>query len=711
MSQDGDQSVTSVPRSTVLVDIDYDQVSDYINLQGLWATATTLPPDYYFGDLIEAVIEAAHPPEPRPAFPPGPHYLPLKIAILGPSFSGKHSLAKALQERYGIRPIELKPIITDAIKAVEKRMEPEDPKKRKQQEEQEPEVFMQVAEQLYAVKEDIPDTIKAEILRARLRGVFGDETKTLEELEPPSKGPKKKAEDTPKKNSHGIAILGYPTTLSEAKELERVLSGFIHPSDLPEPLSSVKLKEAALLITPSEKQPPQPELERSFFDIVFWLDGNLDNIILRSTQRRVDASGNVWNLTFNPPPDNLLAKVKVIDDPEHTPEKLTAKYREFEETQAEVYSWLQLFGYQSCQEKLLELVETDVGLKESVQKAVNKIEKVLKLKDENPGLSSTSARSRFSSTRLFASQTIELPQNIAISLNSTFEKMKNRYLSGVNSALKALPEVNMKASYLADAIKSDYKEFLSRSDTKQEQLTPFLQALNSLIASKPYIPSAEKQEIFEQIEEVSDQLWEIIAGRKDEAVLERQRVIDSTPYVGLYAEAMEVGRELMQAEALWMYTAVNVEKEFNASVLGKTPCEKLNLPVLSLNLKKRPESEYGSCTGAKSILSTLKTQLLETAPQEDDIQCFSSEMTRFEGRLNIILEKVCGVIDEIGKNEHETCEVLDDWIVDAVKWENDCVNEIVRARQLSKAKDAVNSHTAIKAFQLPNGSEVQTHLR
>ena len=677
MSEDRERTNSSAFRSGGSGEVDYDLVADYVALQGVWSSPSALPPDYYFGDLVEAIIESAHPPLPRPAFPPGPHYLPLKIAVLGPSFSGKHALAKALQDRYGIRPIELKNVIAEAVKAVEKRMEPEDPKKRKQQEEPEPEVFMQAAEQLYAVRDNISPALKAEVLRGRLRGVFGDEAKTLEELEPPTKGAKKKVEDSPKRNTHGSVLVGYPNTAAEAKELERVLSGFVHPSDLPEPEAHVKLRDAALLITPSEKPPPPVELERSFFDMIFWLDGDLDNIILRSTQRRTDPSGNVWNLTFNPPPDNLLPKLKLIDDPEHTPDKLTAKYREFEEVQPALYEWLGLFGFHSCQERLLELIETDVGAKEVFQKAVGKVERVLKLKEERQELNSIAERPRFSATRLFRSQTVELSQATALPLNAAFEKMKSRYLSAVSAALKVLPEVKIKAGYLADAIKADFREFLARPDTKQEQLTPFLQALDSLIASKPYIPSSEKTEIFDQIEEVSDQLWEVIVLRKDEAVLERQRVIDSTPYVGLYAEAMEVAKELLQAEALWFYSALNLEKDFNLQVLRRGSGDKFNLPVLSLNLKKRQEAEYGSAAGAKGILATLQRQLMETLPQETGLECLAGQKERLQGRVEIVLARVFGVIDEIGSNESETCESLDDWIVDSVKWENDSVNETV----------------------------------
>lgn len=668
----------SALRSTANLEIDYDLVGDYISLQGFWSSSVSLPPDYYFGDLIEVIIEGAHPPLPRPAFPPGPHYLPIKIAVLGPSFSGKHTLAKALQDRYGIRPIELKTVVAEAVKAVEKRMEPEDPKKRKQQEEPEPEVFMQAAEQLYATRDNIPPAIKAEVLRGRLRAVFGDETKTMEELEPPTKGAKKKAEDTPKRNTHGSVLVGYPNTVEEAKELERVLSGFVHPMDLPEPEAQVKLREAALVITPSEKPPPPSELEKSFFDVIFCLDGALDNIILRSTQRRTDPQGNVWNLTFNPPPDNLLPKLKLIDDPEHTPDKLTAKYREFEEMQPALYEWLGLFGFHSCQEHLLELVETDIGAKEVFQKAVTKIERVLKLKEERPELNSTAEHSRFSVSRMFQSQPVEISQATALPLYSAFEKMRNRYLGAVSAALKVLPEVKIKAGYLADAIKTDFREFLARPDAKQEQLTPFLQALNSLIVSKPYIPSNEKQEIFDQVEEMSDQLWGIIVSRKDESVLERQRVIDSTPYVGLYAEAMEVAKDLLQAEALWFYSALNIEKDFNSLVLRRAAGDKFNLPVLSLNLKKRQETEYGSAAGAKTILTTLQRQIMDTLPQETGLECLAGQLVRLQGRVEVVMEKVFGVIDEIGSDESQTCELLDDWIVDSVKWENDCVNEIVR---------------------------------
>ena len=210
---------------------------------------------------------------------------------------------------------------------------------------------------------------------------------------------------------------------------------------------------------------------------------------------------------------------------------------------------------------------------------------------------------------------------------------------------------------------------------------------------------------------MSDQLWEIIYARKDEDVMERQRIIENTPYVGLYAEAMEVAKELLQAEALWFYSALNLEKDFNSLILKRSSGEKFNLPVLSLNLKKRAESEYGTVAGAKGILQTLQTQLLETVPQDSELRSYAAELQLFSARVHAVTDKAFSIIDDIGTDEASTCDLLDDWIVDAVKWENNCVNEIVSDTQLAKASEAVNAHARIAAFQLPSGADVHSALR
>lgn len=269
---------------------------------------------FYLGDVIEACIHIAYPDYIRPSFPPGPHYFPLKLCFVGPLFSGKHTQAKSLETKYGIKCLEIEKIIEDRNSVLERKAELEAGKKSKKPEE-ESELFV---EECIKSTGNSPDEL-ARLLRAKLRGLFGDEPKVEEEIKKPVKKEEVKCQ--------GWAIIGYPRNKDEAKSFEQIFSGYIHPSELEESIGSIKKKDAMDMAKPSLTDSRPYLLEKSGFDLIFWQDAPLSNLVRRAVDRRVDNSGNVYNLTFSPPPDNLIPKLKIIEHPNEA--EITEKFQEF----------------------------------------------------------------------------------------------------------------------------------------------------------------------------------------------------------------------------------------------------------------------------------------------------------------------------------------------------------------------------------------------
>lgn len=206
------------------------------------------------GDVVAGLIDIAFPVQQRVPFPVGPHFYPLKVCLVGPPFSGKTTVEKSLESKFGLKFFDVKKVNEDRLKLLELKTELEEGKKHKKQGEEESEMF---TEECLGWTEDLGMT---RLLRAKLRGLLGDQPKQEEEGKKTGK-----KEDV---KCQGWGVVAYPNTVLEAKELEWELAGFVPEEDLPESQASVKQKEAALVAPPSTSEAKPKPLELSVFDLV-----------------------------------------------------------------------------------------------------------------------------------------------------------------------------------------------------------------------------------------------------------------------------------------------------------------------------------------------------------------------------------------------------------------------------------------------------------
>ena len=66
-------------------------------------------------EIISGLIDKLYPMSPPKIKENLPQHLPLKISLLGPAFSGKRTIAKALKEKYGVEVLIPDQIIKEAI--------------------------------------------------------------------------------------------------------------------------------------------------------------------------------------------------------------------------------------------------------------------------------------------------------------------------------------------------------------------------------------------------------------------------------------------------------------------------------------------------------------------------------------------------------------------------------------------------------------------
>jgi adenylate kinase family enzyme len=75
--------------------------------------------NYYVGDAVEQIININYEARGRQLRPRNPHYLNLKLCLVGYAFSGKKYQAAELQKKYGLEVLQLTDLVEEAVKFYE----------------------------------------------------------------------------------------------------------------------------------------------------------------------------------------------------------------------------------------------------------------------------------------------------------------------------------------------------------------------------------------------------------------------------------------------------------------------------------------------------------------------------------------------------------------------------------------------------------------
>ena len=646
-------------------------IKQYLDIESPWK-GPSKPKLDYLGDIVDAVIHLAFPPEPREEFPPGPHYLPLKVCVVGPPFSGKHTLAKHLEAKCTAKSFELETILEDRVKVLGLR--PEDSKKKKQQEE-ESQVFSEEC------KNNEAETAqeKARLIRAKLRGVLGDEPKVEEEV-------KKSSKKEPK--PQGWCLVGYPKSLEEAKSLELELSGFVHPSEKPEPIASFKKKEAEQIAEPSFKLDRPLPLEKSAFDIIFCLEASVETLVRRAVDRRVDNSGNVYNLTYNPPPDNLLPKLKPIEHPNE--DEVREMFQEWCSISEGLLGWFGNFGVGEW--KSLEVIPemTIEELKERVDQKVEEWQNISKTEEEEEGEEPQEKEAPEEPQVIgFRDTSISMTETLAKSLYKVWSDLRRKYLEGLSKNLEGVDTMKALIEESIEQFLKSYQNFLCRPDDKQDLVDPLVEKLEYLVEKRALITKSSRKRIFEEIDELSDQLWDIIELRKEESLKHLENLKEKKENLEVLEQIIKLTRDMLQTELDFLFGCAELIKEFQNQVMQE-----------SLEIVKAPQLEVGEsveevCKAAEEAAEYLPKQV-----------CFGSLKSYFLVRQEQTRNWAKGVFEAVDARRKSMFPVMDDWIVDSVEAENKIVNDLV-----DSWKDSIKESKALEKTKLENNSRILESLR
>ena len=612
-------------------------VSAYLECRETWSYKPCVN-NYILGDIIETILPVAYPADPEPALPSGPHYIPVKTLFIGPSFAGKKTQLKKMQETFGLKVFEVPKIMEEAKKVLDRKAEAEDPKKNKKVVEDEPEVFVRTA--LETQGQDEPG--RSRLVGARLRGVFGDVAKVEEEV-------KKSKKDEVK--CMGFCLMNYPVTLQEAVDLEGHLSNFVHPSELPEPLAVIKKREALALAKPSVKPIAPKKMFRSFWDLVVVFDVDVQECVTRAVDRRVDAAGNIYNLTYYPPPDNILHKCKVIEHPNAS--EVQEQYLSYAENKDSLINWFLQFGVEYSTSLLLVKGNSNIeNTSESIKQRINQI--IQRKRGESPGYKDEEILVvRFEQAREIADD---------------WEKLRSEYLDGLGYYLSYF-EVHLgEFQDYRSNVKREFFEFLIRKDEKIEIFLNTMQSVNSCISGKGVFTSGEILGLESEIDEMMDCLWDVTVRRKDMALEKRKEVMASLVLTEQKAGLMHLVCNLIQTEINKYYKVVNLVEKYNFFLGGKDFQMKL-ISYISIDWANWSLKDIGVplltnlCSKAKSYSINIPEHSLETRI--------------FETRLENILLFGKARLEKYEKCLEDLYDNLDIWIKTMIKLENDVINKSV----------------------------------
>lgn len=648
-------------------EISPEAVNEYLECEGIWSYSKCVN-NFLLGDILETIITIAYPKDPDPPLPEGPNYLPLKVILIGPGFSGKKTQTKKLQDNYGLKVVEMGKILEDAKKVAQRKAEMEDPKTKKKIVEEEPEIFVQACSE--TMGEDVAGRNK--LFRARLRGMFGDVPKIEEEA--------KKILKKDEVKCQGFLVINYPTTIEEAIDLERQMSCFIHPSELPEPLSSIKAKEAMIIAKPSVKPLAAQRMFRSAWDLVIILDVDQSICVTRAVDRRIDPAGNIYNMTYNPPPDNILHKCKVVDKP--TAAEVQEMYAEFSPHRETLLNWFSQFGNEFTTNLIhIRGTQNADAVFEIIKQKISGV-----LRDKS--LNVTPNASNRDITVIKFEQAEELCR--------IWENIKSSYLDDAGKYI-AFAEMhwNMFNGYL-DQRKSEFLSFLQMPDEKASLFSEFKDYVHEVINSKSIFTSTEIATFNLQAEDLMDSIWDVIAHRKDQAIKKRQKIIDSSILPQQIAGICHIAMCLLQTELNKYYSIMNfVEKYYyylDCRQLVQHPT-----PQLKINWEDWPDKSIGESLLKHLIISAkgFTLNLTEHAPET------YIYLSRIENINKFALE----AMKKYRKRSEELFIVLDEWICKAVELENKAM-----VSKVNDLKKVLSTRVTNETMEFPSNIDILLDL-
>ena len=371
-------------------------------------------------------------------------YIPLKLSMIGHSFSGKKVQSKILSENFPFKIYYLDNLIKNSMELLErlekplelatitnsisstKRNQIEQIQKERQEEEQKCSEIKKIATQIREKLingESVSDEIYVNLLVENIKIDFPhkSDAQIYEEIMNKHKRRKEiqyeldkikselESNEISTNNKHkikqneeqilnqelmkinldslvGFVIVDFPNNYNQAKILERVLTGFIPEIEKPHSQCQIFKENAALILDKSKKVVKPKELIQSGIDIVFHLEVPSQECIRRAFGRRIDPETNIiYHLEDNPPitdEGSVCERLKVLDEPFDSQNNLVCRHLAFDNAIQLIKEFYEPFGIQEFMFKLFNSISGNKSKDFVTQDLIEIINNLIKIIDD-----------------------------------------------------------------------------------------------------------------------------------------------------------------------------------------------------------------------------------------------------------------------------------------------------------------------------------------
>ncbi|KYK66196.1 hypothetical protein TGPRC2_239475A, partial [Toxoplasma gondii TgCatPRC2] len=431
---------------------------------------------------------------------------------------------------------------------------------------------------LVAKMRTFPDVDREALVHFLEAGVKKDGESLAKEKAPASRGrgPQKPGKERPSKETGGEEnqqklgwiLVGFPQTYEQCVSLEERLSGYVSPDRRLESRARIEKSNASLVVPIPESFQSETSLIPGGVDLHILLDVPTEEVLLRARNSlqlhkpQDESKGILENALSKTPTDDAGAsqtKISIADECCH-----------FEIEQKVTQLFLERFGFPDGQRRLLALppkpenelflaasekieallarkrrdfelgTHADAGEAQATLTEKKEDTRLLEESEEQPPDTSclsprplprppevfSSSTSEFDESQLWRKRLEPLEESVKQLFLAEWRALQEDYTSSLSTLFVWHRRVRDDISRSLVDLQIHFVDLLDSPDNKQELVDAFLQDYNAFAAQLHHSLRLEevKEELHQQVDDLSDALWQQIDARRCDAVAEHKQL-------------------------------------------------------------------------------------------------------------------------------------------------------------------------------------------
>ena len=416
----------------------------------------------------------------------------------------------------------------------------------------------------------------------------------------------------------GIILDDFPQTLNQFKLFEKRCTGFIEQLDLPKPEKEIENENLLFIIDKIFHTDPKKQGITSVFDNFCLFDVSEQETLRRVNNRKIDPNTNIiYHMEDNPPPEkDKKLNERLVDVTEPTEEEVEKQLHEYDLSIQEVKKYIEIFKNiyivkeskdkeeivndlcDNILSKVIEKYEQSYYVNKELNEENTNINNENNENNENINIQSSSNNQNISSishsSRLNRSMmgerehvamnpTAEL-QNTNIKYGRRYNEVKKRIIKSNinmlflkkwgtfnNNYTTTLKHIFVNISNIRELIsntleknQNDFISFLNTPSNKKELIDKFTKKYSSFKIQFSHLTTHDLviEEFNNDLNDLTDGLWEIINERKLNAIEERKKLMHNGFFEKQILYFYENIEKMFLIETEKFLISVDIIKEF-----------------------------------------------------------------------------------------------------------------------------------------------------